>query len=267
MNLSLIVGLVLASLTIWFGVFQSVKDPKFYLDSHALILVLGGTLAATFIGFPLSRVWELFGTLKRWFLRSKTPDYRIVEELYEVALYYRKYKDLLSSVEFSHPFIREGFEFVKSQKFNEKQVQEILLKRIMGFKKQMQEDAKMLSAMAKYPPAFGLLGASTGMIAMMLNLNQGGSKSVGPALAIALVATFWGIALANLVLLPLADFANKVAQEDSHTRLLIMEGLLLVKRNEDPLVIVEQLKSYLHPSERSKVKVLRGLDLSDRGAA
>jgi chemotaxis protein MotA len=264
MNISLLLGIVSAVLTLWFGVFKSTANSSFYLDSHAMILVCGGTLTASLIGFPISRILHLVETFLSWFFIKKIPDYKIVEELYSVALSFQKYKDLVDSSEFSHKFIREGFDFVKSDSFNDRQVQDILTKRIIAFKKALQSDAKMLTALAKFPPAFGLLGASTGMISMMLNLNSGGSKSIGPAMAIALVATFWGIALANLLLLPMADFANKIAQEDSHTRIIIMEGLVLIKKNEEPHVIVEILKSHLAPSDRRKVKILAKLNTIDQ---
>lgn len=264
MNISLILGLLAAGLTMWFGVFSSVETPKFYMDSHALILVFGGTFAASLIGFPIEKLLGLLNALINWFSRKKIPDYKIVEELYDVAIYYRKYRDILSSVDFSHPFIREGFGFVKSEKFNDRQLQMVLSKRIQAFKTEMHNDSKMLTAMAKFPPAFGLLGASTGMITMMLNLNSGGSKAIGPAMAIALVATFWGIALANLIFLPLADFANKIAQDDSHTRLIIMDGLVLIKKGEDPLVMVEVLRSHLSPDDRGKINLLSSLPMDER---
>lgn len=263
MNISFVFGIITAALTLWFGVFKTTANPFFYLDAHAMILVCGGTLAAALIAVPLARLIELGDTLLTWPFRRKVPDYKIVEELYEVAMYYRKYKDLVSSVEFSHPFIREGFEFVKSDSFNEQQIQSILSKRIIAFKKKLQNDAKILTSLSKFPPAFGLLGATTGMVAMMLNLNVGGSQKIGSSMAIALVATFWGIGLANLVFLPLADFANKIAQDDSHTRLIIMEGLVLIKHQEEPHVIVELLKSHLSPMERNKVRVLKQMSMAD----
>ncbi len=256
MNLSLIFGIIAAGLTLWLGVFRSVANPVFYFDTHAMILVCGGTMAAALIAVPFSSLVELVETLFEWLFRRKIPDYKIVEELYEVAMYYAKYKDLVSSAEFSHPFIREGFQFLKSESFNDQQIQAILSKRIISFKKMLQNDAKILTTLSKFPPAFGLLGASTGMIAMMLNLNSGGSSKIGSSMAIALVATFWGIGIANLFFLPLADFANKIAQDDSHTRLIIMEGLVLIKRQEEPHIIVEVLKSHLSPADRKKVKIL-----------
>lgn len=261
MNFSLVLGMTAAVLTLWLGVFKTTANPVFYLDLHALIIVCGGTMAAALIAFPISRILDLADTFLSWLIRRKSIDYKIVEELYEVALYFRKYHDLVSSLEFSHPFIREGFEFVKSEAFNERQLEEILSKRILGFRKSLQNDAKMLTALAKFPPAFGLLGASTGMISMMLHLNEGNAKAIGPAMASALVATFWGIGLANLFILPLADYASKIAADDSHTRLIILEGLLLIKRNEEPHVIVELLKSYLSPVDRRKVRILKSIRL------
>jgi chemotaxis protein MotA len=258
--MSFALGIIAAGLTLWFGVFKSATNPLFYLDTHALILVCGGTMAAALIAVPISNLLDLINTLVSWLFRKKLEDYRVVEELYVAAIYYEKYKDLVSAVEFTHPFIREGFALVKSDSFNEKQVQSILSKRILAYKKKLQNDAKILTSLSKFPPAFGLLGASTGMIAMMMNLNVGGSQKIGSSMAIALVATFWGIGLANMVFLPLADFANKVAQDESHTKLIIMEGLVLIKRLEEPHVIVELLKSHLPPGERTKVKLLKKLE-------
>ncbi len=257
MNMSIFLGILAAGATMWFGVFKSVSNPSFYLDPHAMTLVLGGTVAASLIGFPLSKLLEVSDSLLAGFFRRKVPDYKVVEQMYEASIYFRKFRDLLNSVEFSHPFMAEGFSLLRNESFTEKHLQEILTKRIAAYKKKLHSDAKILTAIAKFPPAFGLLGASTGMIAMMLNLNKGGSQSIGPAMAIALVATFWGIALSNILLLPLADYANKIAQDDTHTRLIIMEALILIKKNEDPHVMVEILKSHLPSIDRKRIRIMR----------
>jgi len=262
MNKSLITGFFLACATLWFGVFKSVSNPLFYFDSHALILVCGGTISATLIAFPFKQLLNLADTFLIWLIRKKIPDYKIVEEMYEVSIQYKKYKNLASTLEFSHPFINEGFAFVTSNDYDANQIQEILIKRIIAYRKKMQNDGKILSAISKFPPAFGLLGASTGMIAMMLNLNSGGTQMIGSALAVALVATFWGIGLSNLVFLPLSDFANKIAQDDAHTRLIIMEGLILIKNNEPSSSVVEILKSHLHPGDRKKMKIIKDVSNS-----
>ena len=123
------------------------------------------------------------------------------------------------------------------------------------FRKSYQSDAKTLNALAKFPPAFGLLGASTGMITMMTNLGKGGAETIGPAMAIALVATFWGIAVANLILLPLADFAAKAAQDDTHVREMIYEGLLLLKKKESQAYILQVVNGYLPIDSRYSLSI------------
>lgn len=255
MNFSLLSGIGCALVMLWLGVFRSLNNPSFYFDSHAMIIVFGGTVAAALIAFPFSQLMGLSDTFMTWLTRSKVPDYAIVEEMYDLAVKHEKYKDLTSSLEFNHSFINESLVFLDSSVFDLYRTQEILTKRILSFRKKAQNDGKILSVISKFPPAFGLLGASTGMISMMINLTDGGTKIIGNAMAIALVATFWGIALANLIFLPLSDLAQKIAQEDSHTRQIIMEGILLIKQNEHPEVIVETLKSQLVPKDRLKVKI------------
>lgn len=97
----------------------------------------------------------------------------------------------------------------------------------------------------KFPPGLGLLGASSGMIEMMVGLNSSGMDGIGNAMAVALVATFWGIAIANFVFLPLADYAARVASEDFFTRSLVVHGISLIKQGMAPKIIAETLISQL----------------------
>src|SRR5690606_24892973 len=125
--------------------------------------------------------------------------------------------DEWKSFSFTHRFAREAFNLSKQEYLSEAQLKSLLLKRNEYFKLQYKDDARVLTALGKFPPAFGLLGATTGMIVMMTNLGTDQSK-IGSAMAVALVATFWGIAVANLVILPMADYAFKNAEEDQRVR-------------------------------------------------
>ena len=131
----------------------------------------------------------------------------------------------------------------------------ILEDRVTAFKKKYQQDAKILNAIAKYPPAFGLLGATTGMIAMMTNLGgPGGTTAIGQSMAVALIATFWGIATANFIFLPLSDNAQKAYVSDEFTRNFIKEGILLIKKDTAQKVFIERLSSMLPLEERVEAK-------------
>jgi chemotaxis protein MotA len=222
-----------------------------FLDSHALILVVGGTGAAALIAFPLGRILDLvkmffFGVI----FKTQGENAQIIREIICSAPIAQFNPEFLNTRRSSHPFLREGYLLISEGLLDESQLHDVLRKRSQQFKKIYMADAKMLNALAKFPPAFGLLGATTGMIAMMTKLGSGGQDSIGPAMAIALVATFWGIAVANFILLPLADYATRVALDDLGTRQIITEGLMMLKRRESPMLVAEKLNSYLPVKKR-----------------
>ena len=103
----------------------------------------------------------------------------------------------------------------------------------------------------KYPPAIGLMGAVLGMIALLSGLGQpGAEKTIGPSMSIALVATLYGIALANLIVIPVGENLTAGAKEINRKNLIIIESLRLIHAKTNPLVLGEELNSFLLPRER-----------------
>jgi chemotaxis protein MotA len=251
MNIASLIGFVIAGIVLWFGVLVSMKDPKIFMDAHALYLVLGGTACATFISFPIKKIFTIAALFfKRVFLKNTKNRPEIVKNLVDAAGVAKTNPLQLANMASPHDFAAEGYKLIADGVLSEHDMQETLMARAKFFKKQYHDDAKLFHSISKYPPAFGLLGAVTGMIAMMGNLGTGGPEAIGKAMAIALVATFWGIALANFVLNPLADLYMKIADEDFAQRQMIAEGLMMIKRRESPLVVQEKLNSYLPLKDR-----------------
>jgi chemotaxis protein MotA len=105
--------------------------------------------------------------------------------------------------------------------------------------------------MGKYPPAMGLMGAVLGMIALLGGLGKpGAEKTIGPAMSIALVATLYGIAFANLIVIPIGENLTETAKEHQRKNMIITEGIKLVAARTNPIVLAEELNSYLLPNER-----------------
>jgi chemotaxis protein MotA len=248
---STLLGFLLAVFVMWAGVISHSSRPWIFLDAHALIVVIGGTLAAGFIAYPLRRFQDLWRFLMLAVLYpSKTAMLKVVEEtirLHGIVNYGYKAWEMKFS---SHPFLAEGYKLIRRDQLGPEEFQSVLIKRNQFFKDRYQSDAKMLIALAKFPPAFGLLGATTGMIAMMSGLGVGGEDTIGPAMAIALVATFWGIALSNFLLLPLADHAKRLAEEQSRLRNLMINGLIMVHRRTSIELLYQTLIGYLPLEQR-----------------
>ncbi len=251
MNISTLVGICVAIAVIWNGVVKHATNTSIFLDSHAITLVVGGTIAAALIAFPLRDIFHLFKFVVLGVLYPKSRNkVKIAKDILSFTLKTRANGDKpVDNV--CHPFLTEGFLLIQKKTLSHEEFRTVLGERNLHFKESYGADAKMLNALAKFPPAFGLLGATTGMIAMMSNLGAGGKDSIGPAMAIALVATFWGIAVANLILLPLADHASKLAKDDSKVREMMMAGMVLLHEGATPSFIYEVMRSYLSIPDRN----------------
>jgi len=251
MNISSILGYVIAILVVYFGVVASISKPEIFLNSHALILVFGGTITAAFVSFPMAKL----ANIARFFVKSvlfgkKLQNSALVQNIIEGARVAKTNPNALTNVKMVHPFLNEAFSLVADGVLNENDLEDVLQRRSEHFKTSYMQDAKIFQSLSKYPPAFGLLGAVSGMVAMMLELGSSKPEQIGAAMGVALIATFWGIAVANIILLPLADYYMKLAVDDNYQRKIIVEGALLVKRRESPIVVIEKLNSYLPINER-----------------
>ena len=107
----------------------------------------------------------------------------------------------------------------------------------------------------KFPPAFGLIGTSMGMIGLLQGLGQPDAfEKLGPSMSVALVATFYGLVYANFFLIPIGENLALASEEDLLMRRIVIDGVRLIKEEKHPLLVSEFLKSYLSPAERVNIK-------------
>ena len=108
----------------------------------------------------------------------------------------------------------------------------------------------VLDSMGAYSPAYGMIGTLIGLINMLKNLSD--SDSLGPSMAVALITTFYGVVLANLVFGPISKKLKVYTAEESKQMELLLDGLLAVQAGENPRFIRERLTSFLSNSELRK---------------
>lgn len=254
MNFSALFGILLA-----FGVFigaavTAVSDTSVLLDKHAILIVLGGTLAASLTSFSGKTILLLLRVFYKRVLGKNDEAKVCIEELVDLARGYRESDDYLKSKipSLRTPFLKEAIEMITEGGIDPQDIDKILVKRATAIHGRHEADADMFKALSKFPPAFGLLGAVIGMIALMQNLGGADAfKKVGPAMAVALVATMYGIAVANFIFLPLGENLTKANRQDQTIRMMVIDGIKLVRMKKHPLLVEETVKSYLSPSERA----------------
>lgn len=257
-KVSAIIGTAIIFGILYFGVIKPAANPLLYLDLHALALVLLGTLAVSLIAFPISKINDLFDFVVFGIYLSrgkrKKEKLHLAIELIEAVDLKMRGRSLLEG-QYNTAYVREYLATLENLEMNSEYLLEILDHKKQSVTQKYHDEAKTLVAISKFPPALGLLGASTGMIEMMQNIGgDGGAGEIGKAMATALVATFWGIALANFVILPLSDLATKMAEEDDENREMVIEFIYFMKNNFPIDNIVEFLISKLPLSDRMTFK-------------
>ncbi|NDG84611.1 MAG: motility protein A [Proteobacteria bacterium] len=225
-----------------------------FLDPHGVVIVLGGTLTVALLCFPFERLFTALKIVIGKMLKKEHHEYvEMIDTIVATAQVYRSNpKSSLGQIpESSHPFFKEGMQMLVEFGFNYDDLERILQNNIDGKKKRDHDETKVWHTISRFPPAFGLLGATVGMISLLQTLGEPGAQDrIGPAMATALVATFYGLVFANLVFIPIAEKVHEVAAEDAVMRSLIKEGILMIQEKRHPLVISEYLKSFLHQKDR-----------------
>jgi chemotaxis protein MotA len=256
MNFSSILGLMLAIGVFLGAAMTSTSNSKVFLDYHALLIVVGGTISASLLSFSFTRMRMLVKIVFKKVLGGGNDLNRTVLEIVDLARGYRESETYLKmkASQLEHPFLREAVGLLAEGGIDSNDLDDILTKRARNTFSRFEEDAENFKALSKFPPAFGLLGAVIGMISLMQNLGGPDSfQKVGPSMAIALVATLYGIAIANFVFLPLGENLCRLNKKELLVRQMICDGIKLIRAKKHPFMVEEACKSYLLPDERLKV--------------
>lgn len=256
MNFTVLFGFALAIGVFFTALVTSTPLSTVITNWHAFLIVFGSTLAVALICFPMKTLYEMIKIFFRRVVGQDTNGYDlIISEIVQVATQVKNNPEAYSSsaASVTNPFLKEGLILISEGGFDEESLDLIMQKRAETFGKRYDQQAHFFKTLAKFPPAFGLLGTTLGMMGLMQALGSPDSfKLIGPAMATGLGATLMGIALSNFVLIPISENLIKINKENETIRQMTIDGLKLVMRRQHPLLVEEYLKSYQLPQERKK---------------
>ncbi len=248
MDIATSLGLVFGS-----GVIAAVilmdGDMKMFVNTHAAILIFGGCFAATLIRFPLSSIFHgmPLGAKFAFSMRRMTTR-ELVDELADIAEIARKSGPIgLEKVECDDPFMAKGIRFV-ADGYDTSFIRDNLERDRDNFLTHLDEGQKIYRAIGDCAPAFGMIGTLIGMVQMFANMTD--PSKLGPFMAGALLATFYGATIANLICLPLADKLHLKLVDEEVNRTLIIDGILMIREAKSPSLVREMLLAYLPEKHR-----------------
>jgi chemotaxis protein MotA len=224
-------------------------DLRMFLDTHAAIVIFGGSFAATLIRFPLSSIFHGLPLGARYaFTMRRITQRELVDEIAELAEIARKQGPIgLEKVEIDDPFLAKGVRFI-ADGYDSTFIRDNLERDRDNFITHLDEGQKIYRAVGDCAPAFGMVGTLIGMVQMFANMTD--PSKLGPYMAVALLATFYGAALANLVCLPLADKLHLKLVDEEINRTLIIDGILMIREAKSPNLVREMLIAYLPEKHR-----------------
>lgn len=246
--------MALAAGVFLYGLILSGGDSlKIFYDFPSVFIVFGGVVAATAMSFQYKRMFTMmkFGLTR--VVKGKSVNYAdIIADIIRNVEGYRKGESLKSiSEKVKDPFFKEGLALLDGGIMTPEQVFEVMDERNANLFHLYSEDAGKLKIVGKYPPAFGMMGTTMGMIVLLANLNGADAiKKVGPAMGVCLITTLYGTVLANFGFLPLADNLVEQSKETYLKNRIIIEGLKHLAAKENPIVVAEKLNSFLLPGDR-----------------
>ena len=223
-------------------------DPAMFVNIPSLLIVLGGSLFAVLMKFELSQfIGAIKVGAKAFIFKLAKPD-TLIDEIVELAAEARKGGLLsLEGKEVSYDFLGKGIQLLVDG--HDPDVVRNLLNKDMRLAQDRHAlGAKIFSDLGDMAPAMGMIGTLIGLVAMLANMDD--PKTIGPAMAVALLTTLYGAMVANMVCLPMADKLVLRNKEEGLLQAMTIDALLGIQGGQNPRVIESMLRTYLPESKR-----------------
>ena len=234
----------------------NIGNAIYFVDSASLMIVFGGTIASTFISHPMEDAKKFLGIIgKSW----KPNSVQLVETLtliVDVSKIARKnilaIEDALPSID--NLFLRGGLRLVVDRADREAIVNMMAheVKYTMAGKN---NEIAVVGTMASLCPAWGMLGTLVGLVLLLQNLDD--PSAIGPAMAVALITTFYGSLFANTIFSPAKKKLEQYAGEEKVLMEMIRDGVLYIEGGQRPDFIENDLMNYLPPVQKTMYEALK----------
>lgn len=251
MEISLVIGLVLAIAMMTTSVVMSGGNLVSFWDVASIFMVLGGTVGAVMMCYPLRMILRCPQVLNKC-LFQRAPNLQvIVQQLVSFGEVARR-EGLLALEsrlqQIDDPFLKLGLQLAIDGTRPEV-IQEVLEAEMESMASRHKEGKALFDQAGRFAPAFGMIGTLLGLIIMLGNMND--PSSIGGGMAVALVTTLYGAVLSNGSFLPMAERLNFASKQELAARQIVIKGIIAIQSGENPRIIEQRLSTYLAPASRA----------------
>ncbi|MFZ3045108.1 MAG: motility protein A, partial [Desulfatirhabdiaceae bacterium] len=224
-----------------------------FLDYPSLMIVFGGTMGATLVAYPLSEVLSVVGIAKNAFLHRSQAPMSIIPILVEFAKKARKdgilsFESRLKEID--NPFLAKGIQMAIDG-MEASAIENVLSTEIAYIGERHKLGADIFSSMGSFAPAIGMLGTIIGLVQMLRQMSD--PSLIGAPMAVALLTTFYGTILSNLLFVPIAEKLKTRSKQEVLVKEMILEGILAIQSGYNHRIVEQKLIVFLSQKVQDKI--------------
>ena len=224
-----------------------------FIDMPSIAIVFGGTAGVALISFPLADVLGTIAIFKKTVLIREADTNALIAQMMEFATKARKggilsLQDSIDQVE--DQFLVKALQMAVDGQ-EPADLKTMLQTEIDNIAARHSNGAQILDTMGAIAPAMGMVGTLIGLVQMLQNMSD--PAAIGPAMAVALLTTFYGAVLANVLFIPMAGKLKTRSKTEILQKTVITEGMESILSGENPRIMEQKLHAYIAPRKRESV--------------
>lgn len=250
MEITTVVGILLATVSLVIAFLIDGGHIMALIKPTAALIVFGGTIGATIVSFSLSEVMTVPKLFKIILFQKLPNEIALIEQIVGLADKVRRegllyLENQLPQVE--DGFMRKGIQLVVDGTDPEL-VRRIMETEMYAIQERHHTGANIFEAAGGYAPTMGIIGTVMGLVHVLSNLEK--PETLGPSIALAFIATLYGVGSANILWLPIAEKLKNLSKKEAMLRELMLEGIMSIQAGYNPVLIRERLTAFLKPRSR-----------------
>jgi len=221
-----------------------------FIDPPSMLIVIGGTVGVLLVGYPLDKCLGVIGVIMKTFMYKMDKGADVIAKLVELAQTVRKDGILALESEvgnIENKFLAKGLQMAIDGQ-EPSAIEDILYMEMDKVADRHTLGADMFTALGTYAPSMGMIGTLVGLVLMLQNMSD--PSSIGPSMSIALLTTFYGALMANILFLPMSGKLKARSKDELLIHEIIIVGIQSLVAGENPRVMEQKLLGYLPPKQR-----------------
>jgi chemotaxis protein MotA len=230
----------------------SITAPAMFIDIPSVLIVVCGSLFVVLARSSMGEFLSAVSVAAKTFKNKLDKPEALIMQLVELATIARKDGMIaLEGQDIPNKFMAKGISMLVDGSDGEF-IKKSLGKDIASMKMRHSMGANIFSAMGEIAPAMGMIGTLVGLVQMLGNMSD--PKSIGPAMAVALLTTLYGALLANVICIPLVQKLKNQSEIEASNCELIIEGIVFIHGGGNPRILTDYLSSFVAPKQRAKLE-------------